>query len=133
MNLPVDGRHELHYAALDGDCARVRELVALGVPVDVADHHGWTPLFFAAARRNVEVAELLIGLGAVVDHVDDFGNTPLFRAVYEAGPADPIVAVFLDAGADPDRPNARGVTPRTLAGHWPGADELGELSYLRIA
>jgi len=130
MKLPMDGRNELHYAALDGDRTRVRALVAAGTAVDVVDGIGWTPLFFAVERGDGATTELLISLGADVNHADASGDTPLFRAIYASGVSASVATALLSAGADLDRPNRRGVTPRALVGRR-GEDQY-ELVRLRL-
>jgi len=47
--------------------------------------------------------------------LDAWGNTPLFRAVFNANGDPTIVRRLVAAGADPDKPNASGRTPRELA------------------
>ncbi|MGY5052060.1 hypothetical protein ACWDE0_41840 [Streptomyces sp. 900105755] len=54
--------------------------------------------------------------GAGVDVVDRHGNTPLWRAVFCSRGEDGTIRLLLEAGADPDRDNVHGLSPRTLAG-----------------
>jgi ankyrin repeat protein len=59
----------------------------------------------AAARVGFEDAvEWLLSLGAKVDAPNRMGETPLIIAVQQRQPQ--IVRVLLNAGADPDKPDA---------------------------
>lgn len=51
-------------AARDGDATRVRQLLGQGVPVDVQDAQGNTPLLLATAGNHIEVARSLMLHGA---------------------------------------------------------------------
>ena len=86
-------------AAKEGDTARVRELLAEGVPAD-AESGGYVALHRAAESGSVAVLEVLFAAGADVEAVDRVGNTPLSRAAI-FGRAD-AVSVLLEAGADPN-------------------------------
>jgi uncharacterized protein len=110
-----DGRTALHVAALRGDIGRVSELLASGADLDAADTQGRTPLHLAAQEWQVDVAELLCDAGAAVDSTDAFGNTPLWRATFESRGRGEMIRLLLDHGADADRANGSGVSPRQLA------------------
>ncbi|MCP4602721.1 MAG: hypothetical protein GY847_19765 [Proteobacteria bacterium] len=57
----------LKYAA-DGGLEKTVELaIAQGADINSKDHHGWTPLHYAARSGNVNVAELLIANGSRVE------------------------------------------------------------------
>jgi hypothetical protein len=109
------GRTLLHYAAADGDGARVKELLALGMDSGGADDDGWTPLHFAAQKSAVEVVQLLVKAGATVDPRDAHGNTPLFRAVFNSRGNGEVVKLLRESGADPFAKNVHGVSPLKLA------------------
>ncbi|WP_406390098.1 ankyrin repeat domain-containing protein [Streptomyces sp. NBC_00882] len=109
------GRSALHYAAASGDLAAVRAAVDAGADVHAGDSAGWTPLHFAAQSQSADIAiELLTG-HSLVDAVDVQGNTPLWRAVFNYRGDPAVLEVLREAGADPDRVNAHGVSPRQLA------------------
>jgi len=109
------GRTELHYAANEGDFAKVEALIAAGGSVTLADDNGWTPLHFAAQANSLPIAKVLLAAGAPVDPQDSHGNTPLFRAVFSSrGDGDLIILLRLH-GADPYRGNAHGQSPVGLA------------------
>jgi uncharacterized protein len=110
-----EGRQELHYRALDGDVAGIRERLAAGDEVGLADKQGFTPLHFAAQQSQTEAVKALLEAGAPVDQQDRFGNTPLWRAVFNAQGQEATVELLLWAGANPDILNEAGATPRDLA------------------
>jgi ankyrin repeat protein len=98
----------------------------------LADKAGMTPLHFAAQSQSAFAAELLLAAGATVDVGDRNGNTALFDAVFNYRGDPATLRVLLAAGADPERQNAKGVSPRGLADlignydvavHVPGAGE----------
>ena len=107
------GRAELHNAVIDHDLPRVRLLLASGANPNLPDDSGWTPLHFAAQERQATAAEELLAAGAEVDSTNEAGNTPLWVAVmFNSGKE--IVKLLLAHGADPDRENKHGITPREL-------------------
>lgn len=110
------GRTAVHYAALNGDVDVLRGLVAIGADPDAADGAGWTPLHFAAQAQNAQASAALLAGGATVDVPDRHGNTALWTAVFNFRGEGAALRVLLGAGADPERENAHGVSPRGLAG-----------------
>ncbi|WP_348273520.1 ankyrin repeat domain-containing protein [Streptomyces sp. DSM 40868] len=125
------GRTAVHYAAADGDADGLSVLLAGGADPEEGDHAGWTPLHFAAQAQAPSAIEVLLASGATVDAEDGHGNTPLWRAVFCSQGEGVVIRLLLEAGADPDRGNAHGVSPRALAGrianydvvaHLPGGD-----------
>jgi hypothetical protein len=109
------GRSELHYAAREGDLARVEALIASGLDPSSADDDGWTPLHFAAQAHSLATCEALLRAGAAVDVHDSFGNSPLWRATFESRGRGEVIALLLRHGADPDLSNRSGVSPVRLA------------------
>lgn len=59
---------------------------------------------------------MLLAAGASVDAADRHGSTPLWRAVFCSQGEGVTIQLLLEAGADPDRDNGHGVSPRALAG-----------------
>ncbi|MET8508272.1 ankyrin repeat domain-containing protein [Streptomyces sp. NPDC014779] len=126
------GRSAVHYCAVQGDVAGLREALAGGADPDLADKAGMTPLHFAAQSQSALAAELLLAAGATVDAHARNGNTALFDAVFNYRGDPATLQVLLAAGADPERQNVKGVSPRALADlignydvavHVPGAGE----------
>ena len=56
-------------AAQCGDTATVKGYLDLGVPVDVTDEDGWSPVHHAIAHRQVEVIRLLMDRGCLMNPV----------------------------------------------------------------
>ncbi|MHA5054476.1 ankyrin repeat domain-containing protein [Streptomyces sp. SD15] len=109
------GRTLVHYGALHGDVAGLRAALADGSDPGLADKAGMTPLHFAAQSQAAPAAEILLAAGAPVDVGDSNGNTALFNAVFNYRGDPATLQVLLEAGADPEQQNAKGVSPRGLA------------------
>jgi uncharacterized protein len=109
------GRTPLHYAALEGDGPRVRQLLETGMDAGVSDDTGWTPLHFAAQSNAADVVAILLRAGAIVDPQDAHGNTPLIKAVFSSRGFGDVIKLLRAHGADPHLPNASGVSPLKLA------------------
>ncbi|RSS50692.1 hypothetical protein EF912_21610 [Streptomyces sp. WAC07061] len=73
-----------------------------------------TLVHFAAQSQSALAAELLLVAGVVVDVGDRNGNRARFDAVFSYRVAATL-QVLLAAGVDPERQNAKGVSPRALA------------------
>jgi ankyrin repeat protein len=109
------GRMPLHYAALDGDAGRVRQLLASGLVADAPDDNGWTPLHFAAQSNAADATAQLLKAGASVDARDAHGNTPLSTAVFNSRGNGEVIKLLRAHGADPYAKNNHGVSPLTLS------------------
>ena len=114
-NLDKAGRSELHYAVVDRNLERVRDLVRQGMSVNLADGNGWTPLHFAAQNSDAVVARFLLDSGAWVDPRDANGNTPLSTAVFNSRGHGEVIGLLRQRGADPTSVNQSGTSPVTLA------------------
>ena len=100
------GRTPLHYAALDGDAERVRQLLSGGADPDAQDNDGrWTPLHFACQGRHSAVVEILLRGGAQPNLTDKHGNGPLWTAVMNAKGEFEAVTLLLSAGAKAEHVN----------------------------
>ena len=89
---------ELFEAVIDGDTARVRELLRKGANVNAKYEGICTSLHFAAFEGHADVARLLLEYGADVNARDESGETPLHYAAFR-GYAD-IARLLLEYGAD---------------------------------
>ncbi len=109
------GRTALHYAALNGDLAETVRLLASGLDPRATDDNGFTPLHFATQSNSIPVSEALLAAGVEINAVDRNGNSPLSNAVFYSGGKGSLIALLLNAGADPDLENFHGVSPIGLA------------------
>jgi len=127
------GRSELHYAVVDRNLERMKELIRQGMNVNLADRDGWTPLHIAAQNNDAETARFLLDSGATIDPQDSYGNTPLFRAVFNSRGNGELIDLLRQRGADAGSKNKSGVSPVSLArtiGNYDIAqffDDLGEM------
>ena len=81
---------------------------------ELRDEIGKSLLHYAAMSCSIETVKLLIEMGVSIDSVDEYGNTALSDAVYYCD--NSIVANYLISnGADPERKNLHGVSPRELS------------------
>jgi ankyrin repeat protein len=108
-------RPALSYAVLNDSLEIARELLAAGASPNAVDDNGWAPLHFVAQEWLPAFVSLLIDGGAAIDPQDEHGSTPLWRAVYGSQGRGEVIEALLQKGADPERGNARGVSPRELA------------------
>ncbi|XP_071710756.1 acyl-CoA-binding domain-containing protein 1 [Rutidosis leptorrhynchoides] len=70
----------IHAFAREGDTENLIKCVDSGVPVDIKDSEGRTPLHWAVDRGHIETAELLLSRNADVNIKDNEGQTPLHYA-----------------------------------------------------
>lgn len=111
----------LFAACRKNDIERVRELIAKGTDVRVADVHGDSPLHHAVGHRNREMVECLLDAGADPDASLRFGHAPVFAKRVSRGRTMPatnqfddenhfgIACLLVDRGASPSstRPNGQ--------------------------
>lgn len=101
-------------AAMRGDNATVQTLLAERIDVNAAQGDGTTALHWAAYRDDLLMVRMLIKAGANLEIKTRLNAiTPLLMAS-ENGSAE-MIALLLDAGADPNSPKATGTTPLMLA------------------
>jgi ankyrin repeat protein len=113
-------------AAQGCDPETVRLMVDAGLDVNAADKAGFTPLILAVESGNSSAVKFLIAKGAnvnavTVDRFEQVKNGPLdlgkFTALTEAATENKLdmVRALLDAGADINARDVRGMTPLMLA------------------
>jgi ankyrin repeat protein len=127
----ADGTTALHEAALNGDTARVLELLDSGADVDApieslanrSAEWGGTPLHVAAAAGQAETARLLLDRGADANRADFRGVTPLHKGAGHAA----VVEILLAAGADVNAQDERGRTPLHWLARYPNLDSVRAL------
>lgn len=100
-------------AAVDGDVARVKELLDKGTDINTRNRMDYTPLLGAARNGRKEVVDLLLSRGADINAKERSGKTALFLAA-ENGHKE-IVQVLLDKGADINVVTGRGDNAFSIA------------------
>ena len=111
------GSTPLHAAALDGDLARVRRLLAKGADPGAVDAAGHTPLIEAlmdtgGTKDRLAVVRALVEAGASLSARDRFG-----QGVLRLCASDPVrVKALVALGASPDE-RSDGETPLHRCGH----------------
>ncbi|MBU3617445.1 ankyrin repeat domain-containing protein [Polynucleobacter sp. JS-Polo-80-F4] len=105
------GETPLMIASIDGNLPVVKALVQ-GRKAKI-DHIGWTPLHYACAKGNLEIAQYLITNGAIIDSVSPSNTTPLMMAVQSGN--EQLVKLLLDKGADLQLRNSLGLTAIDIA------------------
>ncbi len=101
-------------AAMKGDAAGVRALLASGADVNAARGDGMTALHWAAETGNPEIAQILVNAGAILEVTTRLGAYTPLHVAGRKGAAE-VVRVLLDAGADSRAVAATGATPLHLA------------------
>ena len=96
----------LHFAR-EGLTAELTGFVDHGLPADVEDEGGNTPLMLAAYHKHAQTVRALVERGADVDRRNHRDQSPLAGAVIKG--EDEVVRALVDAGADLDAgtPSAR--------------------------
>jgi ankyrin repeat protein len=106
-------RSEVADAAMRGDKAAVRTLLAQHADVNAPQADGATALHWAAYGGDKELADMLIRAGADVKAANREGATPLWLASVNGDAA--IIAALITAGADPNERLPLGRTPLMTA------------------
>jgi len=105
---PLPEFPELLDAAVKGDSAGVKALLAKGAEVNEKNADGVTALMLASGRGHGEIVELLLAQGAAANAKSNAGHTALIFACNQGHPG--IVKVLLNAGAEVNARGEEGVT-----------------------
>ena len=76
-------QHPIHWACFKGHIAIVDILLSVGVPIDVMDSKGCTPLIVACQYGKTMLAGFLMGKGARLQVTDKDGDTALHWAAFK--------------------------------------------------
>lgn len=116
-------RMDIFAAAMLGLTGRVRDFVKEDPTLaNAPGGHGFPPLYYAAVKDRVEIAELLVRSGANVN-MGEGGSTPLHAAALNG--QTEMAAWLLEHGANVNASDHEGKTPlavATKAGHEQVAD-----------
>lgn len=69
-----EGRQDLQCRALEGDVLGIRDRLAEGDDIALADRQGFTPLHFAAQESRDEAVEVLLGAAHQLTRGTDSGT-----------------------------------------------------------
>ena len=106
------------------DIRYIKDLIAVGCPIDVRDDFGWTALHRASNWGRLEVAKLLVSKGAQLDVRDNDGRTAL-HCVARNGHLK-VVKFLVSRGAQLDVGDDEGRTALHLAA------QVGNLKVLKF-
>ena len=81
--------------------------------INIPDHKGNTPLFWAINEENVNIVQLLIDVGAFVNQQNYFGETPLYLAAARGNYE--ICLCLMNHGSELNVGNLEGTTPLHIA------------------
>src|SRR5262245_51319718 len=90
--------NRLFRACSDGDTEKVLELIDSGIPIDVREDNGETPLMYAAVNGHRETVQALAKRGADINAVSATGQTALARAAL--GRSSEVTEALIELGAD---------------------------------
>ncbi|VFQ63649.1 unnamed protein product [Cuscuta campestris] len=109
---------DIHAFAREGDDKNLLMCIESGVPVDLKDSEGRTPLHWAVDRGHMETTKLLISRKANVNAKDNEGQGPLhYAAVCER---KDIAEMLVKNNADIGMEDGEGNRARDLCGfEWP--------------
>lgn len=107
-----------------GQVADLSRLLASGVPANVVDANGFTPLMLAVVHGQLPAARALVDGGAQVNARNRGGITPVMLAVINERPE--ALKLLLDRGADVNAQSGTGWTALTFAA-WKGDANLVRL------
>ena len=102
-------------ASRTGDIRIVKELIALGVDVNIQNSIGETALIISVMKNHLYIVNLLLTAKANPNIKDSYRNTALIYAAYNTKDDINIVNALIKAGAELNYKNSSGDTPLILA------------------
>lgn len=112
-----------------GSVAMLETLLPANPDLTLRNRYGGVSVIPASERGHVEYVRRVVQTGINVNHVNNLGWTALLEAIILGKGTQPwqeIVAILLKAGADPNLPDADGVSPlRHTESH--GYDKIVQL------
>jgi len=102
-------------AARTGDIRIIKELITLGVDINIQDSVRQTALIISVMQNYLYIVNLLLTAHANPNIVDLYGNTALIYAAYNITDDINIVNALIKAGADLDYKNYSGDTALIFA------------------
>ncbi|MGH7374727.1 MAG: ankyrin repeat domain-containing protein [Candidatus Rokuibacteriota bacterium] len=110
--------------ARDGQVGDLNRLLTSGVPANVRDANGFTPLMLAVVSGHLPAARALLDGGALVNARNRGGITPVMLAVINEHRE--VLTLLLERGADVNVQSGTGWTALTFAA-WKGDADLVRL------
>ncbi|WP_232214549.1 ankyrin repeat domain-containing protein [Rubidibacter lacunae] len=104
-------KHQLHFAADEGDLERVKNLIEDGHDIHAFDNDlSLTPLHYAASKEHFSVVEYLLKMGADVNarQEEKIGETPLGEIADNCSLK--MAQLLVSAGANPTLPGWMGLS-----------------------
>ena len=109
------GASDFHAAAESGDIETMRELLQVGVDIEVHDKKRLTPLDYAVTATKPESVRFLLSHGAQIN-TDSVYDASVLHAAAKIGETE-ILTLLLDFGADVNLQCGDGSTPLICAIH----------------
>jgi cell wall assembly regulator SMI1/ankyrin repeat protein len=122
---------KLREAAATDDPAKLKAVLAGGIPVETRDEEGQTILYWACVMNKAKAALALLQSGADANALDNWGSSPLMYAARNGNV--PLVKALLAAGADVHARDSgvgtalRSAVSGNTAGSTPGHTEVVKL------
>ena len=103
---------DLHWAAIEGDVAEVKRLIAAGADLNATETlWGGERALHWAAHGGSDVVRALIAAGASLEARDDAGDTALFESLRPDDGGYLALTALLAAGANPNAVRSGGWSP----------------------
>jgi ankyrin repeat protein len=119
------GKSDVADAAMRGDVAAVRALIAQKADVNAPQNDGSTALHWAVHKGNTELVGMLVRAGANPKAATRNGSTPLWLATINGDAR--IIASLVEAGADANEMLPLGRTPLMVAARTGNVDAIRTL------